>query len=447
MKTLSPAKAILKTSLPAVIDLSSQTLMWTIEAIMIGKLSASMFAGHGMAIQVILVFFSVLLTFVVGSSLIINRYLGAKDTWQANHIFGQAIMLAIIMSIAFLLTWYFGAVQLFKVIREGKSALAQEAGMTYLRTLALFCPLVVTNFVALGILRATGDTHYSMMVNILINGLNLFLAPLLIFGLFGFPRLQVQGAALAAGISHSTGFLATFYLLRSRRTKLFLSFRECTRPRWKSFRALFESGLPTTIEQLTWALGQLVVTSYAAGIYVVVLSTHTVFVRIQSVLSMVYMAFSLTAMSLMGQNLGASNKALAYRTARTANRMMVILVLAIALLMVVFSKALIHVFTTDPETVAMGQKAIYLFALAQIPKALNNVLAGNLRGAGDLKWLMWTTLIFVLMFEVGLNWTSAFIFGFGIYGIWGIQAADEFIRMGLNYWRFYRGKWRVIDLQ
>ncbi len=184
--------------------------MWTIEAIMIGKLSASMFAGHGMAIQVILVFFSVLLTFVVGSSLIINRYLGAKDTWQANHIFGQAIMLAIIMSIAFLLTWYFGAVQLFKVIREGKSALAQEAGMTYLRTLALFCPLVVTNFVALGILRATGDTHYSMMVNILINGLNLFLAPLLIFGLFGFPRLQVQGAALAAGISHSTGFLLLF---------------------------------------------------------------------------------------------------------------------------------------------------------------------------------------------------------------------------------------------
>ncbi|MBN1543735.1 MATE family efflux transporter [candidate division KSB1 bacterium] len=445
MKKHSPVKTILKTLMPAIIDLSSQTLMWTIEAILIGKLSASMFAGHGMAIQVVLVFFAVLLTFVVGSSLIINRYLGAQDSWKANHIFGQAMMMAIILSVVFALIWYFGAVQLFKIIREGESGMAQDAGITYLRTVALFAPLLITNFVAIGILRAVGDTRYSMTINILINSINLFLAPTLIFGLFGFPRLEVKGAALAAGISHSIGFIATFALLRSRRTKLFLSFRELTRPRWESFRALFETGLPTTIEQLTWALGQLVVTGYAAGIYVVVLSTHTVFVRIQSVLSMVYMGFSLTAMSMMGQNLGAANNVLAYRMARTANRMMIVFVLVIVLVMIIFSKALIHVFTTDPATVALGQKAIYIFALAQIPKAMNNVLAGNLRGAGELKWLMWTTLVFVVIFEVGLNWFSAFVMGFGLYGIWAVQTFDESIRVGLNYWRFHGGKWRMLD--
>lgn len=445
MTASSPLKTVLKTSLPAVVDLSSQTVMWTVEAILIGKLSASAFAGVGMAIQVLLVFFAVLLTFVVGASLIINRHLGAKDVYQANHILGQAMMMGIVLSLAIGLILYFGAVNIFRLIRESGTAEARASGIIYLRTISVFAPLIITNFVAVGIIRAVGDTHFSMSVNVLVNGLNFLLAPLLIFGWFGVPRLEVQGAALAAGIAHSVGLVATFYLLRSHKLLLFLSFRELTTPKWTSFKELFKSGLPTTIEQLTWAVGQLIVTSYAAGIYVVVLSTHTVFVRIQAVLSMVYMGFGLAAMSIMGKNLGASQNDLAYHMARTAHRVMAILVFTLVALLMLFSKAIIHVFTTDPETVALGRKAIYIFAIAQIPKAINNVLAGNLRGIGDLKWLMWSTIIFVVLVEIGFNWTAAFVFGWGLYGIWSVQTADETIRLGLNYWRFRGGKWRAID--
>ena len=53
MPSNSPLKDILKTSLPAVVDLASQTIMWTIEAILIGQISAAAFAGVGMAIQII----------------------------------------------------------------------------------------------------------------------------------------------------------------------------------------------------------------------------------------------------------------------------------------------------------------------------------------------------------------------------------------------------------
>lgn len=441
--TASPLKTILKTSLPAVIDLSSQTVMWTIEAIFIGKLSGAALAGHSMAIQVILVFFAVLLTFVVGSSLIINRHLGAKDHYQANHIFGQAMIMTVIMAIAFSLIWYFGAIHLFKFIKENGVASAQDAGITYLRTVAVFAPLLITNFVALGIIRAVGDTRYSMIINISINSLNFVISPILIFGLFGLPRLEVKGAALAVGIAHSLGFFATFILLRSRKLQLFLSFKELMRPRLASFKELFKVGIPTTVEQLTWALGQLVVTGYAGSVYVTVLTTHAVFVRIQSILSMVYMGFGLAAMSNMGQNLGAAQNQLAEKMAKTAHRVMAFFVFLIVITMIFFSKAIIHVFTTDPQTVALGVKAIKIFALAQIPKALSNVLAGSMRGIGELKWLMWTTIIFVLIFEIGINYVMVFTVGLGLYGIWGVQFTDESIRLFLNYWRFHRGAWRV----
>ena len=440
---ISPLKTILKTSLPAVIDLASQTIMWTIEAILIGKISAGALAGHSMAIQVILVFFAILLTFVVGASLIINRHLGAKEYYQANHIFGQAMMLGVIMAIIFPLIWYFGAVHLFKFIKEAGEASAQAAGVTYMRTVAIFAPLFISSFIALGIMRAVGDTRYSMIVNLSINGLNLVLAPLLIFGLFGLPRLEVKGAALAIGISHSVGFVVTLILLRSHRCQLFLSFREMAVPNWQSFKQLFKVGLPTTIEQLTWAIGQLVVTSYAGSIYVTVLTTHAIFMRIQAILSMVYMGFSLAAMSNMGKNLGAEDNVLAEKMARTAHWVMAIFVMFIVLVMIFFSRAMIQVFTTDPATVALGSKAMIVFALAQIPKAMNNVLAGNLRGIGELQWLMWTTIIFVIIFEIGINYWVVFGLGWSIYGLWAVQFTDESIRFSMSYIRFHRGSWRV----
>jgi putative MATE family efflux protein len=441
-----PLIRFLKTSLPAALDLASQTIMWTIEAIFIGKLSASSLAGHSMAIQIVLVFFAVLLTFVVGAGLIINRYLGARDFDHANHIFGQAMMMSIILSIIFALIWHSGAVHLFRLIREGGTASARDAGMTYLRTVAYFGPFIMTNFVATGIVRAVGDTRYSMAINLTINSINVILSPILIFGLFGMPRLEVQGAAIAVGCAHTIGFFLTFRLLRSGRSKLYLSFKELTTPKWASFKELFKMGLPTTIEQMTWALGQLVVISYAGIFSVAVLSTHAIFMRLQNVLSMVYMGFSLAAMSEMGQHLGAAQHELAEKGARTAHRAMAVFVGIVVLLMIIFSKAFIHVFTVDPQIVSLGQKAIFLFALAQIPKALNNVLAGNLRGIGELKWLMLITIAFVIAFEIGLNYITIFLLSWGLYGIWAVQALDETVRFCLNYLRFSKGAWRHVGI-
>ena len=119
MAEKSPLKTILKTSLPAVVDLSSQTIMFTIEAIFIGRIGYAALAGQGMAIQLIVAFLTVLITFIIGSSLIVVRHLGANERWEANHILGQALMISIILSFIFGLTWYFGGIYLFKLIKEG----------------------------------------------------------------------------------------------------------------------------------------------------------------------------------------------------------------------------------------------------------------------------------------------------------------------------------------
>jgi putative MATE family efflux protein len=442
----SPLKSILKTSVPAVVDLSSQTIMWTIEAIFIGQLGAAAFAGVGMAIQVIILFMTVLLTFVVGSSLIITRYLGAGNRWEANHILGQAMMVGIAIAVSLTFFWYFGATQIFKLIQEDNNSGAEQAGVTYLKTVAIFAPFIITNFIALGIVRGSGDTKYSMMINVGVNTLNLLLAPLLIFGLLGLPELKVRGAALAVGISHTLGFAATMLLLRSRKAVLFLSFRELTTPNLASFKRLFRAGLPTTIEQLVWAFGQLVISGYAAVISVTVLAAHQAFMRIQAVLSMFYMGFGMGAMTLMGKNLGADRRRLAELTAKMTGWVVFVFVMSVVAILFIFSGSVISIFTSDEKVIALGSFVLRIFAVVQIPKAVNGVLMGNLRGAGDLNWLMWLSILSVAILEVGLNWFVVFVLNLSLTGLWLVQFCDESLRLALNYWRFRGGKWKFLHI-
>lgn len=442
----SPLKTILKTSLPAVIDLSSQTIMFTIEAIFIGRIGYAALAGQGMAIQLIIAFLTVLITFILGSSLIVVRHLGAKEQWEANHVLGQALMIGIIISFIFGLIWYFGGIYLFKLIKEGNDTAAQQAGISYLRIIALFTPLIIPNFIAVGIIRGAGDTHLSMIVNITINGLNLLLAPLLIFGWFGFPRWEVEGAAIALGIAHSVGFMVTLYLLRSHKSVLFLSFKELTTPNFRTFKRLIKTGIPTTIEQLVWHLGILIASIYAARLGAYVLTVHVVFLRIQGILSMAYTGLSIAAMTLMGKNIGASKHQLAEKTARTFSLVGLFFSLAVAIFMIVFSRAIMNIFTSEINVIKQGARVLFIFALAQIPKAVDNVIIGNLRGAGDLSWIMWMTIIGVIIFEIGLNWVFVFTLNLSLAGLWLVHTLDECSRLIVNYWRFKGGRWKFIDL-
>ena len=442
----SPLKNILKTSLPAVIDLSSQTIMFTIEAIFIGRISTGAFAGQGLAIQVVIAFLTILITFIVGSSLIVARHIGAEERREANHVFGQAVMISIVISFVFAIVWYFGGVHLFKLIEEGGSIEAQRAGSSYLRIVAMFAPIIITNFTAVGIIRGAGDTHLSMIVNVSINGLNLILAPLFIFGWFGFPRWEVEGAAIALGISHSVGFLVTLYILRTRKSVLFLSFKELTRPNFKTFKRLLKAGIPTTVEQLVWALGLLIVSIYAARLGEKYLAAHIILNRIQNILSMAYLGFSLTAMTLMGKNLGAEKQKLAERTARTAGWVGFIFSFAIAMTMVIFSKSILYLFTPERAVIAIGVHAMTIFAFVQVPKAVDNVIIGNLRGAGDLKWLMYMTIIGVFFLEVCLNWILAFNTSLALVGLWSVHLLDETLRLVANYWRFKGGRWKFMKV-
>ncbi len=434
---------VVKQSFPAVIDLSSQTITWLIEAIFLGQLSSLALAGVGIAQQFIVLTFSILLTFVVGSSIIIVRHLGAGDKWNANHVLGQAFLIGFILSILIGLFWYFVVPLLMNLIKE-EGTQARQYAVTYIRTVALFAPIIITNFICMGILRGVGDTLLTMTINLIVNVLNLVLDVFLIFGLWIFPRLETFGAGLAVGIAQTVGFIITLTFLRNHKSSLFLAMMEITQPKMATFKKLFKLGIPTTIEQLVWSMGQIILSFFAAQINVTALAAHQVLVRIQSVLSMVNWGFSITGMTLVGKSIGAKNYKEALKSGHMVARVSWINALLVGVLLFIFSKHVMAIFTGDLQVIQMGEDIMLLFVILQVPKAINTAYSGNLRGCADLNWLMWLAIGAVIINEIIGAFLLTFTFSMGLAGLWLIQIFDESERLGLNIWRFNKGDWKKV---
>lgn len=161
---------------------------------------------------------------------------------------------------------------------------------------------------------------------------------------------------------------------------------------------------------------------------------------------MAFQGFGLASMTMVGKNLGADDESLALHTGHLAGRVALIAALIVAALLLIFHRYILQAFTSNSDVITYGSSVILALAIVQIPKAVNIVFSGNLRGGADLAWLMWLSIFSVIIFESFGAYMLAFVFNFGLVGLWAIQAVDESVRLGLNVFRFKGKNWKIMDL-
>ena len=198
--------------------------------------------------------------------------------------------------------------------------------------------------------------------------------------------------------------------------------------------------------QLVWSFGQLVLSFYAGLLGIVVLAAHQVFVRVQSVLTMAFQGFGLASMTLVGRYIGANDDNAAIKTGWQTAWVALAAAMLIGAFLLLTDHIWFPIFTQNDEVVSFGRGAVLVLALIQMPKAMNMVFTGNLRGGGDLNWLMWLAITSVTIFELFGSYMLAVVAEMSLVGIWLVQGLDESFRLGLNFWRFHQRKWKIKDI-
>jgi len=435
---------------PILIDLGAQILMWTIETTLVSHVALSTLARYypgtgatgvdaltavGNVVQVILYTCTILLIFVFGASIIIVRLLGAGRKEDANHFLGQTVFTALLPALVIAAIWYFGATFIFRTILGTPEAVT-AIGVDYFRVVSFFAPFIIMNFVAIGLVRGAGDTHLSMVTGLLVNGIHLVLAVLLVFGIWKFPELGVRGAALAAGIAHTAGFLFTFSVILRGRSVLTFNWSDFRDINGRSIVHVIKTGTPITLEQLAWMTGMTIVIGFSNRLEPAAAAGHIVILTFQRIFSMIYQAFGMAALTLTGKRYGARKFRRAKQTTRLFAWLVSGVVVVIAAVLYFRARYFVLIFTSDPEVIRVGVYALKIAALVQIPKGLSYVYSFSLRGVGANKYPMFMTFIGVIAFQVILGYNLAFTAALSLAGLWIAAGVDELFKVTMFFRRF-----------
>ncbi|WP_371377873.1 MATE family efflux transporter [Sporomusa aerivorans] len=422
---------------PVILDMSGQMLAGTLVTAMVGHLGAVSLAAVSLALMMQI---AATLTFAAagtGAAAIISREAGACNYQAVRSIAGQAVMLAAILGTILAACGYASAAAIFTVL-DADAAVAGLAS-DLLRMMFLFTPVLLIMAVSNFILRAVGRTIDSFWVSMLNNGTNIVVSYFLINGI-GLPRLEAFGAAWGTVLGQTLG--GTLAVIMLMRTPLVdLRFSDIFTFRQDQVKRILRVSIPAALEQAAMQGGRIVFTFLLVGVGTVQFAAHQIAMQVESISFLPGFGFSVAAMTLVGISLGQGLPHRAARFVKLTRSIGFCLMSLMGAIFFFFSEQLTALFIKDPEVLYWGSLCVKIAAVEQPTLALNYVMGGALRGAGDTKWPMYVTTVGIWLVRLPLIYLCITIWKLPITVAWWITAADFLVRSAIMWWRFETGRW------
>ena len=306
-------------------------------------------------------------------------------------------------------------------------------GHEYLATWLLGGPLVFGFFAIEATFRASGDTRTPMLLLATSVLLSLALDPLLIAGVGPFPRLGVEGAALASVMVRGGGFLIGV-AIAFRRGLLRLG-----SPDWRAVPTLLRIGAPLSLAGVLLSSVYVFLTRFTAKFGTPALAALGVGHKIEGLGFIAISGLGLSAAALVGQNLGARQEERARAGVRLTILYCLLITVPTALAFVLVPERLVALFTTDPGVIEDGSLYLRIIAFAQIGQTFEIVFEGALAGAGYTFWPMLVGTVFTALRIPLAAWWSGPL---GLFGIWLALSLTAIARGVANTYFWLRGTWR-----
>lgn len=375
------------------------------------------------------------------ASLVANR-VGAGRREEARRVASQALTLGVVVAV---LLGACGLLAHRPVLQAmGLSPSVVELGSAYLQVVFLILPMMALDEVMAASLRGFGDTVTPTVVWGGVLVLNIALLPICVSGYGGWTApLGIVGAGLATGIAMSGGVIAYLALAAMGRLPFQISAEGLLR---RDFVPdILRIGFPTSFSAAIFSIVYMGLTRVISGFGTEAVAAVGIGHRVESLSYMTSMAFSLAALTMVGQNKGAGLLARASRCAWWAAGLAAALSLAFTAVMLAASVPLARLFADDAQTVAIASAYIRIVGLSQVFMAVEVVLEGAFSGAGDTIPPMAIGVPLTLA-RIPVAWYVAQHLQMGIEGVWWVITALMIVRgIAVAAW-FARGRWKQVDV-
>jgi putative MATE family efflux protein len=338
----------------------------------ISRLGDAPLAAISFTMPLIWLIYGIGIGFEAGAASCVSRAVGRRNQEQARRLTTDTMVLATLVALVLCIVGLASIGPVFSLL--GATPELMPLITDYMSIWFWVAPLDMALWCSLASLRARGNTLLESKVITVAALLNLLLDPIFIFGLFGFPRLEVQGAALATLVSN--GVMLTFTLTYLQfRLKVYANPLAPIKVILDSWRHMLHIGIPAMITNAIIPVSSGIVVAMIAGFGVDAVAGFGVAMRIEPIFLIPFYALSAVSSPFFGQNFGSGQFDRLIEARRVISRFCLGFGLALAIVLVLIARPLTGLFSQSESI--QGVAVHYLWMVAFSYGAYGLVMSVN----------------------------------------------------------------------
>lgn len=430
-------KEIVRLAFPIALQQFMTALVGACDAIMLGKLSQDAMSAVSLATQVTFVFNLFMFAFMAGENMFVAQYYGKGDYTGISQVFSLVTKICGCIAVVFLAGTLFFPEQLMRILTNEETLIV--LGSEYLRVIGISYVFSGIAQTFLAIMKNCGAVNMSTLINGVMVILNIALNAVFIFGLSGFPKMGIKGAALATVLATVVQFLWSvgYVLCRIRAVKF--SLRSCEK---KLFGRFWQKAVPLLINNLAWGIG--------FSMYSVImghLGTDAVAANgIANISKNLVVCFCLglgnAGSIIVGNRLGADRLQEAKEVGETLTKTAIIAGIVSGLVLIALSPFITKMVDLTPTARGYLQKMLLISSYYIAGKSVNCMTIGGIFAAGgDSKFGMLCDFVTLWCIIVPLGCICAFILKLPVMVVYFALNLDEIIKLPVVYKHYKKYKW------
>lgn len=399
----APWKRIVEFAVPMLIGNVAQQLYNTADSIVVGKyVGDNALAAVGSAFPILNLLLVLFVGIATGAGIMVSQYFGAKDREKLSRTIGVSITLTAVASIIIMIIGPLATRPMLELLNTPESIIGwceQYLIIFFVGVAGFFYYNILS-----GVLRGLGDSLSALVFLLISTALNVGLD---IWFVAGF-NMGVAGVALATVIAQAIS--AVLCAIKLMRMKDIFDFNfKMMKPEKEYSVKLLKLGMPSGLTQAIFSLAMVAVQSLTNSFGEMVIACNVIVMRVDGFAMMPNFTFGSAMTTYAGQNIGAGLMDRVKKGTRDGVKIAVGVSSAITVIILLFGRYLMSIFTDTAELVDLSMHMMRILAVGYIAMAVTQTLSGVMRGLGDTMTPMWISLITTIVLRVPVAYGIAYL--------------------------------------
>ena len=410
------------------------------DVIMLGKVSEVVLSGASLGSQIQFIISLILFGLTSGASVLVAQYWGKGDVKTIEKVLGISLRISISIGLLFTIVTFLFPDKLMLIFTNEEAVIRE--GAIYLKNVCFTYLILSFVMVYLNILRSVERVKISTFVYLMGLIVNIIVNAILIFGLLGFPKLGIKGAAIGTVIANIVELIIVIYYDRRVNNIFKLKLKYLIEKDKVIFKDFLNYSLPVIINELMWGAGVSTMTAVLGHMGSPVIAANSVAQVIRQLATVVSFGIATSTAILIGKKIGEGN----YKLARVYGDRFLKLSIITGVMgsFVILATGFIAKSNLELSTEAASYFTLMIFIMAYfvIGQSINTTLiVGVFRAGGDTKFGLYLDVSVMWGISILCGALAAFVLKLPVWAVYMILLSDEIIKIPITLWRFRSYKW------